>query len=349
MPTATYTEFDCYKLLAIPPNAGPQEVRSAYHRASLRAHPDRGGSHEEQVRINLAYEILKDPVLRQAHDRYWYRDGARASAPPPPRGDRAPTPPGRPSPPPPRPTPQPQPLDHLYRRANSRMEERRRDSAHQRQNRLHETISQFEARFAKSKQTRWTGLIWACLLTAGAVLASSANVHLLWIAAAFPWLWFMAHSSGVTLHMRTVRFDDPSWRDAVGAAAADKVEAELRAEEESLDHYRKILASVSELLGRSSSFADSEDQVARRIASALFVMGYQPLQYDRQSRVLIFTDGQERLLVRYRHRSGVPTNVTYVERMVEAMGHHGASAGLLFCTPGLSGNGATVASKQGVK
>ncbi len=43
------------------------------------------------------------------------------------------------------------------------------------------------------------------------------------------------------------------------------------------------------------------------------------------------------------------TNVTYVERMVEAMGRHAASAGLLFCTPGLSGNGATVASKHGIK
>jgi hypothetical protein len=229
------------------------------------------------------------------------------------------------------------------------MEERRRDTARQRQSRLYETISEFEARFAKSKQARWTGLIWACLLTAGAILASSGNVHVVWIAAAFSWLWFMAHFSGVTLHTRRVRFDDPSWRDALRTTAAVKVEAEMRAEEESLDRYRKILASVSELLGRSSSFADSEDQVARRITAALFVMGYQPLQYDRQARVLVFTDGQERLLVRYRHRSGVSTNVTYVERMVEAMGHHGASAGLLFCTPGVSGNGAIVARKHGIK
>jgi hypothetical protein len=78
-------------------------------------------------------------------------------------------------------------------------------------------------------------------------------------------------------------------------------------------------------------------------------MGYQPVNYDREARILVFTDGQERLLVRYRHRSGMATNVTYVERMVEAMSRHGASAGLLFCTPGLSGNGAAVASKHGIK
>ena len=128
---------------------------------------------------------------------------------------------------------------------------------------------------------------------------------MVWIAAAFSWLWFMGHFSGVTLHTRTVRFDDPGWRDAIRAAAAEKVDAESRAEEESVDRYHKILASLSELLGRSSSFADSEDQVARRIAAALFIMGYQPLHYDRQARILVFTDGQERLLVRYRHRAVV--------------------------------------------
>ena len=345
MPSATYTEFDCYKLLGVPQSAGPQEIRNAYHRASLRAHPDRGGSHDAQVRLNLAHEILKDPVLRQAHDRYWYRDGARASSPPPPRDERARRAPGRPSAP-----PQPrEPLEYLYRRANARMDERRRESARRRQTRLDETISQFAARFEQSKRTRRTSLIWSCVLTAGAVLASSANVHLVWIGAALSWLWFMALFSGVTLHTRTVRFDDPGWRDAIRSAAVEKVNAESRAEQESDDRYRKILASLSELLGRSSSFADSEDQVARRIAAALFIMGYQPLNYDRQARILVFTDGEERLLVRYRHRPGMATNVTYVERMVEAMGLHGASAGLLFCTPGLSGNGAAVASKHGIK
>lgn len=180
-------------------------------------------------------------------------------------------------------------------------------------------------------------------------MASAANFHLLWIAAAFSWLRFMAHFSGVTLHTRTVRFSDPSWRDAIRAAATEKLEIESHAEEQSIDRYQKILASISELVGRSSSFADSEDHVARRITAALFVMGYQPLQYDRQSRILVFTEGQERLVVRYRHRSGVATNVAYVERMVDAMGRHGAATGLLFCTPGLSGNGADVANKHGVK
>lgn len=345
MPTATYTEFDCYKLLGVAPGAGPQEIRKAYHRASLRAHPDRGGSHADQVRLSLAYEILKDPVLRQAHDRYWYRDGARASSPPPPRGDRARRPTGRPSAAP-RPS---QPLEYLYRRANARMDERRQESARRRQTRLDEIISQFAARFEQSKRTRRTSLIWSCLLTAGAVLASSASVYIVWIPAAFSWLWFIGHSSGVTLHTRRVRFDDPGWRDAVRAAAVEKVDAESRTEQESLDRYHKILAGLGELVGRSSSFDDSEDHVARRVTAALFIMGYQPLHYDRQARMLVFTDGEERLLVRYRHRPGSTTNVTYVERMVEAMERHRASDGVLFCTPGLSGNGAALASKHGIK
>ncbi len=337
----TYTEFDCYKLLGVPPKAGPQDIRNAYHRASLRAHPDRGGSHDAQVRLNLAYEILKDPVCRQAHDRYWYRDGVRAPAPPLPRDAHA----RRAASAPPEPR---QPLEYLYSRANARIEELRQESARRKQTRLDEAIGQFSVRFEQAKRTRWTSLLWSCALTTGALLASSANVHVVWIAAAISWLWFMRHSSGVTLHTKMVRFGDPGWHDAIRAAAAEKVDAESRADEASLDRYRKSLANLSELLGRSSSFADSEDQVARRIAAALFVMGHQPLTYDRQARILVFTDGQERLLVRYRHRAGMATNVAYVERMVEAMGQHGASAGLLFCTPGLSGNGAAVAGKHGI-
>jgi len=30
-----------------------------------------GGSHEQQVKVNLTYEILSDPLLREQHDRYW--------------------------------------------------------------------------------------------------------------------------------------------------------------------------------------------------------------------------------------------------------------------------------------
>ena len=41
--------------------------------------------------------------------------------------------------------------------------------------------------------------------------------------------------------------------------------------------------------------------------------------------------------------------MTYVEKMVVAMQSHKATSGLLFCTPGLSGNGAALAMRHGIK
>jgi DnaJ-class molecular chaperone len=78
MATEAWQQFDCYKILGVHVAAAPIEVRKAYHRASREAHPDHGGSHEGQVRVNLAYEVLSDPVTRQAHDLFWYRFRAPA-------------------------------------------------------------------------------------------------------------------------------------------------------------------------------------------------------------------------------------------------------------------------------
>jgi curved DNA-binding protein len=65
-----YKQFNCYKILGLAQNATPQEIYHAYKQASLRSHPDRGGSHDEMVKVNLAHEILSNPIERQAHDIY---------------------------------------------------------------------------------------------------------------------------------------------------------------------------------------------------------------------------------------------------------------------------------------
>src|SRR5665213_3965049 len=44
-----------------------------------------------------------------------------------------------------------------------------------------------------------------------------------------------------------------------------------------------------------------------------------------------------------------PVNVAYVEKLCELMSFHGASRGLLFCSPGLSGNASGLASRQRIK
>lgn len=63
----------------------------------------------------------------------------------------------------------------------------------------------------------------------------------------------------------------------------------------------------------------------------------------------MFTDGEERILVRFRHRTGIATNISYVEKLVAGMAEQDIERGFLFCSPGLSGNAAEYARKKKVK
>ena len=66
-----YKKFECYSVLGIAPSATPAEIKAAYRKMSLKTHPDVGGSHDAQARVNLAHEVLSDPVQRRTHDIFW--------------------------------------------------------------------------------------------------------------------------------------------------------------------------------------------------------------------------------------------------------------------------------------
>jgi hypothetical protein len=62
-----------YKVLEIRPKATKSEIKKAYHRQSLRNHPDKNpGNQEEATKkfqlIGLAYETLSDPETRAEYD-----------------------------------------------------------------------------------------------------------------------------------------------------------------------------------------------------------------------------------------------------------------------------------------
>jgi hypothetical protein len=65
-PTVTIRDVaamtDPYATLGITPDATPDEIRTAYRRASLAAHPDRGGTDETMAAVNAAYATLTDPA-----------------------------------------------------------------------------------------------------------------------------------------------------------------------------------------------------------------------------------------------------------------------------------------------
>jgi curved DNA-binding protein CbpA len=69
-----------YRLLYVQPDA-PHDVIKAAYRAlmtTLRAHPDRGGSHDDAARLNAAWTVLGDPARRAAYDASLRRPGLRA-------------------------------------------------------------------------------------------------------------------------------------------------------------------------------------------------------------------------------------------------------------------------------
>ena len=60
--------YDHYQLLRLPSDFTAEQLRRAYKAASLRAHPDRGGSADAFAAVAAAHETLRDPTTRAAFD-----------------------------------------------------------------------------------------------------------------------------------------------------------------------------------------------------------------------------------------------------------------------------------------
>jgi hypothetical protein len=61
--------MDYYKILGVSPSATAAEIKTAYHQAAKRAHPDAGGSAEAMQRVNEAYATLSNQLDRREYDR----------------------------------------------------------------------------------------------------------------------------------------------------------------------------------------------------------------------------------------------------------------------------------------
>ena len=73
---------DAYEILDVPRNTGANEIRKAYRKLALDFHPDRNpGDPEAEARfkeIVIAYETLRDPAKRAAHDSLPRGSGTRS-------------------------------------------------------------------------------------------------------------------------------------------------------------------------------------------------------------------------------------------------------------------------------
>ncbi len=54
-----------YQVLDVPNNASFESIKHAYRSKALEYHPDRGGSHEQMILINEAWQILSNPTSRK--------------------------------------------------------------------------------------------------------------------------------------------------------------------------------------------------------------------------------------------------------------------------------------------
>lgn len=60
--------MDLYEVLEISPSATADEIKSAYKKASMKHHPDRGGDEDKFKDINDAYLILSNEDKRKYYD-----------------------------------------------------------------------------------------------------------------------------------------------------------------------------------------------------------------------------------------------------------------------------------------
>jgi len=56
--TTDYGDLDPFKILDVDMNATFEQARSAYRKKASKAHPDAGGTHEDMVKVNAAWQAM---------------------------------------------------------------------------------------------------------------------------------------------------------------------------------------------------------------------------------------------------------------------------------------------------
>lgn len=319
-----YQRFNCYAVLGIPASSSPGDIRLAWTKSSFEHHPDKGGSHDGQVKINLAYEVLSDPVARQAHDIFWKTNPSHSLVKPTNLSRK--------------------PFESFSIRLDNTIKEAKSRVWIGLEGHIRENERLYFCELHKIRKS----IFW---IGAGALICAyfATKTPILWLPSIGCSWWLL--SSILASEIGGGKFSifatnvERKLKEHAKFKATEKCKAEIQA----FDKYTSSFASLVELLTRPSSYDDTEEQVARRLTACFFLMGYEASWYDGADRTLLFTDNEEKLLVRFRHRPGNAVNVSYVEKLSVLMEIHKASHGILFCSPGLSGNAATYANKNKIK
>lgn len=57
-----------YEVLGLNSDATPEEIKKRYRQLAQDLHPDRGGDGDKFAQVNLAYDILNDPIMKRSFD-----------------------------------------------------------------------------------------------------------------------------------------------------------------------------------------------------------------------------------------------------------------------------------------
>eukprot|EP01116_Phalansterium_solitarium_P025669 TRINITY_DN9931_c0_g1_i1.p1 TRINITY_DN9931_c0_g1~~TRINITY_DN9931_c0_g1_i1.p1 ORF type:complete len:706 (-),score=262.89 TRINITY_DN9931_c0_g1_i1:402-2345(-) len=74
--------FDPYSILGIDTGSGPDEIKKAYRKLSLKYHPDKNqeeGAQDMFIKVGKAYEALTDDAIRENWEKYGNPDGQQAT------------------------------------------------------------------------------------------------------------------------------------------------------------------------------------------------------------------------------------------------------------------------------
>lgn len=58
-----------YDTLGVPPDAAPEDIKSAFRKKAMQHHPDRGGCADDMVEVNKAYAVLSNDAMRRKYDQ----------------------------------------------------------------------------------------------------------------------------------------------------------------------------------------------------------------------------------------------------------------------------------------
>lgn len=387
-----YKSFNCYTILDIPSDSSPQEIKKAYFQKSLKTHPDRGGSHELQIKVNTAFEVLSDPIVREEHDRYWknisFSWGNKESSVKTSQVNNQTS----------------NSFDKLYQRVSDIYSNKINTIIMNYSKWVNDKIllytqlyrdwnkkilKEYELNLEKyfklisdkldnRKYFNWGTIIITLLTIIGSIPLLSINISLtqislflIWTICSIVWLLFINNKmiviynriftigddtkekikqflneqlslNYIKLGETYIYINDNDWEKIIQGAVQKEWGNYLQKEKNSIlstkNYYISIVSQICDIAGKNITFDSSEEQTARRIATTFFFMGYTPKLYIDNARMFIMSDGAENIVIRFRHRRGEPTNISYVRRMAEIMAEMNAYKGFLFCTPGLSEN-----------